>query len=110
MSIVDNAVYLNGSRCAEPESLDVTFETMGATGGIGWIGLYRPNHEEINAVAAEFSLHPLVVEDTILAHQRPKIERYDNVLFTVLRPARYIDAEERVEFGEIGRASCRERV
>ncbi|MGN6161894.1 MAG: magnesium/cobalt transporter CorA [Marmoricola sp.] len=101
MSIVDNAVYLDGARCAEPESLDVTYETMAETGGLGWIGLYRPSHEEIASVAAEFELHPLVVEDTILAHQRPKIERYDNVLFTVLRPARYIDAEERVEFGEL---------
>ena len=40
-------------------------------------------------------------EDTIKAHQRPKIERYGDVLFTVLRPARYLDAEERVEFGEL---------
>ena len=101
MSIVDNAVYLDGERCAVPESLDVTFETMAQTGGTGWIGLYRPSRQEVGAVAQEFGLHPLVVEDTISAHQRPKIERYDDVLFTVLRPARYVDAEERVEFGEL---------
>jgi len=101
MSIVDNAVYLDGARCAVPPSLDLTFETMAETGGIGWIGLYRPSRDEVDVVASEFSLHPLVVEDTIAAHQRPKLERYDEVLFTVLRPARYIDAEERVEFGEV---------
>jgi len=37
----------------------------------------------------------------VSAHQRAKLERYGSVLFTVLRPARYIDAEERVEFGEL---------
>lgn len=101
MGIVNNAVYLAGARCAVPPSLELTYETMAETGGMGWIGLYRPTHEEMDSVAAEFSLHHLVVEDTIKAHQRPKIERYGDVLFTVLRPARYIDAEERVEFGEI---------
>jgi magnesium transporter len=101
MSVVDNAVYLDGARYAVPSSLDMTFETMAESGGVGWIGLYRPDHDEVSAVAEEFGLHPLVVEDTISAHQRPKIERYDDVLFTVLRPARYVDAEERVEFGEL---------
>jgi magnesium transporter len=52
-------------------------------------------------VAEEFNIHPLAVEDTITAHQRPKLERYDDVLFTVLRPARYVEREERVEFGEL---------
>lgn len=31
----------------------------------------------------------------------PKIERYGTTLFTVLRPARYIDETEQVEFGEL---------
>ena len=53
------------------------------------------------AVAAEFGLHGLAVEDAISAHQRPKLERYDDNLFTVLRPARYLDETETVEFGEL---------
>jgi magnesium transporter len=52
-------------------------------------------------VAEEFGLHPLAVEDAIKAHQRPKIERYDGTLFVVLRPTRYVDETETVEFGEI---------
>src|SRR5207253_9908477 len=43
----------------------------------------------------------LVVEDAVQAHQRPKIERYDETLFVVLRPARYLDDVEEVEFGEV---------
>ena len=101
MGIINNAVYLNGVRTAVPPSLESTYETMDHTGGMGWIGLYRPTPAEMDSVAEEFSLHPLVVEDSIKAHQRPKIERYGDVLFTVLRPARYLDDSERVEFGEL---------
>jgi len=43
----------------------------------------------------------LAVEDAIEAHQRPKLERYGRTLFVVLRPARYLDESETVEFSEI---------
>ena len=101
MSVVDNAVYVGGQRHANPESLELTYELLRAQRGMGWIGLYRPERSEILSVAKEFDIHPLAVEDTITAHQRPKLERYDDVLFTVLRPARYVEREERVEFGEL---------
>lgn len=100
--IIDNAVYVGGRRAAHPETLEQTFETLEAVGGsMAWIGLYRPTTEEIAEVAQEFKLHDLAVEDAINAHQRPKMERYDNMLFTVLRPARYVDETETVEFGEL---------
>jgi len=101
VAIVDNAVYVDGRRVAEPASLELTYELLRETGGMAWIGLYRPNSAEVRSVANEFELHSLAVEDTISAHQRPKLERYGDVLFTVLRPARYLDREERVEFGEV---------
>ncbi|GAA3217118.1 magnesium and cobalt transport protein CorA [Oerskovia jenensis] len=101
MGIVDNAVYVDGLRTANPSSFDETFETLRERHGLAWIGLYRPSETEIRAVADEFSLHHLAVDDAIAAHQRPKLERYDDNLFVVLRPARYLDAEERVEFGEL---------
>ncbi|MEV8146473.1 magnesium/cobalt transporter CorA [Specibacter sp. NPDC078709] len=101
MTIIDNAVYVNGKRFADPISLEQTYEVMDACGGMAWIGMFRPDEAEMTSLAAEFSLHELAVEDTIMAHQRPKLERYDDVLFTVLRPARYIDENESVEFGEL---------
>lgn len=101
MTIIDNAVYVDGVRRAEPESLEQTFETLNRHGGMAWIGLYRPTTEEMAAVAAEFGLHGLAVEDAVSAYQRPKLERYDDNLFTVLRPARYLDDSETVEFGEL---------
>jgi magnesium transporter len=101
MALVDNAVYVDGHRSADPRSLDETYELMRARQGMAWIGLYRPDDQEIRSVAREFDLHPLAVEDAIAAHQRAKLERYGTTLFTVLRPARYLDEQERVEFGEL---------
>lgn len=101
MGIIENAVYVDGHRSAEPTSLEVTYDLLRRQQGMGWIGLYRPTGAEIRSVAAEFGIHDLAVEDTVKAHQRPKLERYGDLLFTVLRPARYIDADERVEFGEL---------
>jgi len=101
MPIVDNAVYVQGVRSAIPESLDETFELMRAKNGMAWIGMYRPNADEIRSVAKEFNLHHLAIEDTLAGHQRPKLERYGDTLFIVVRPARYVDAAEQVEFGEV---------
>ncbi|WP_459642425.1 magnesium and cobalt transport protein CorA [Kineococcus sp. NUM-3379] len=101
MPVVDNAVYVGGRRVAAPPSLETTYELLRQHRGMGWIGLYRPDAEEIRSVAREFDIHPLAAEDAVNAHQRPKLERHGEVLFTVLRPARYLDAQEQVEFGEV---------
>ena len=100
--IVDSGVYIDGKRVASPASLPETFDSLRQNPeAMAWIGLYRPEEPEVESLASEFQLHPLAVEDAIHAHQRPKIERYDDTLFVVLRPARYLDDIEEVEFGEV---------
>ncbi|QAY69333.1 magnesium and cobalt transport protein CorA [Xylanimonas protaetiae] len=101
MSITDNAVYVDGHRTDNPPSLELTLETMQACDGIGWIDLLQPSAAEIRAVADELGLHELAVDDAVNAHQRSKLERYDDVLFVVLHPARYLDSPEQVEFSEL---------
>ncbi|AJT41599.1 magnesium/cobalt transporter CorA [Psychromicrobium lacuslunae] len=101
MTVIDNAIYVNGIRTADPVSLQQTYETLTERHGMAWIGLYRPSAEEMASIGAEFDLHELAIEDAVTAHQRPKLERYDHNLFTVLLPARYLDDEEEVEFGEL---------
>lgn len=101
MVVVDNAVYVRGERVATPPSLDDTYEVLHEKKGMAWIGLYRPDEAELHSVAAEFGLHDLMVEDALSGHQRPKIERYADTLFAVFKSARYLDAEERLEFGEV---------
>jgi magnesium transporter len=99
--VVDNAVYVGGERVDSPPTLEQTYDLQKRRDGLAWIGLYRPSDAMIHSVAHEFDLHHLMVEDAIVAHQRPKLERYGTTLFTVLRPARYLDEEEEVEFGEL---------
>ena len=100
--VVGNAIYLDGVRVASPATLDATFEALDAyPGALAWIGLYRPDEPELVSIAQQFGLHELALEDAIHAHQRPKIERYDDSIFLVLRAARYLDETETVEFGEL---------
>jgi len=100
--LVDAAVYCGGKRQCSPKSLAETFHALREQpDGMAWIGLYRPDADELSSLAAEFDLHPLAVEDAITAHQRPKLERYGSTLFVVLRAARYVDHLEEVEFGEL---------
>ncbi|WP_028933364.1 magnesium and cobalt transport protein CorA [Pseudonocardia spinosispora] len=105
MSLVDNVIYIDGERAVVPSSLADTYDKLQDCPQQGhsfcWIGLLRPTEAEILSVAKEFDLHPLAVEDAIDAHQRPKLERYGNTLFVVLRPARYVDPVEVVEIGEL---------
>ncbi|GAA1993411.1 magnesium and cobalt transport protein CorA [Microbacterium pumilum] len=100
MTLVDAAVYRNGRRILSGTATEVLHEAR-AFGGMAWVGLYRPDAEEMHAIAEVLDLHPLAVEDTLKGHQRAKLERYGDMTFLVLQPARYIDDTETVEFGEV---------
>jgi magnesium transporter len=99
--IVDQAVYRDGRRTAEPDDFAALHAACQIDGNVAWLGLYEPSEEEFSAVAREFDLHELAVEDAVKAHQRPKLERYGDTLFLVLRPAKYVDETETVLFGEV---------
>jgi magnesium transporter len=99
--IVDWAVYEDGKRRDGKPELDHIYELCRKEGSFAWIGLHAPTEEEFDAVRREFDLHELAVEDAIKAHQRPKLEVYDDMLFVVLKTARYLEDIEEVEFGEI---------
>jgi magnesium transporter len=101
-SVVAAAIYRDGKRVEDPPTVAETFRRLREQPGtMAWIGLYRPAEAQLLAVAEQFRLHELAVEDAIVAHQRPKLERYGDTLFVVLRAARYLDDVEEVEFGEI---------
>ena len=63
-----------------------------------WIGLYEPSEELMKVVQEQFGFHDLAVEDAHNAHQRPKLEVYDNSLFVVLRTAQLVKGE--IAYGE----------
>src|SRR5216684_6939223 len=100
--IIDCAHYQDGRRRDEGA---VPLEEAAARcgqGGFVWLGLFEPGEDELDQVRAAFGLHELAVEDAQSFHMRPKIEQYDgDVRLVILRTARYDDAAEEVEFGEI---------
>jgi magnesium transporter len=101
--IVDSAVYREGTRV--PVDCDVadlaSVRDRCRPGDFVWVGLHEPDEHELGAVAEAFSLHSLAVEDAVHAHQRPKLERYEDSLFLVLKTLWYVDEEDAVETGEI---------
>jgi magnesium transporter len=101
--MVDNAVYAGGRRIATPATPAESHEwlTEGFEDRMVWLGLYRPDPAELGELAEQYELPELAVEDAIKAHQRPKFERYGDTLFVVLKAARYLDAAEEVDFGEL---------
>ena len=102
--IVDSALYRDGVRvpvdCTKEDLTKIRDEASG-DGDFVWVGMHEPGEEELNRVAEVFSLHPLAVEDALKAHQRPKLERYENGLFLVVKTLWYVDADDAVETGEI---------
>ena len=101
--IVDNALYHEGVRVP----LDDGDPSLGharvpcGRGDFQWVGLHDPTDEELRQIATTFDLHPLAVEDAGDSHQRPKVERYGDTLFLVLKTLWYVDEDDAVETGEI---------
>lgn len=100
--IVDCAIYRHGERTETPAELADALEAARAEGeSFVWIGLYEPTEKEFGLVTSEFGLHPLAVEDALNAHQRPKLEVYDDSLFMVLKPVVYDDVRDTVTTDEV---------
>lgn len=100
--IVDCAIYRNGRRTEGPEDVsDALDQCRRARDAFVWIGLYEPTEKEFERVTEEFGLHPLAVEDALTAHQRPKLEVYDDSLFMVLKPVGYEKESDIVTSGEV---------
>ena len=101
--IVDCAHYREGLRQHEgPLDLEQAAScVMDASDDFVWLGLHEPSAEELRQVQERFGLHELAVEDALHAHQRPKLEDYDESFFVVLKTTRYDDEREEVDFGEI---------
>jgi magnesium transporter len=100
--IVDCAYYRDRKRQHEgPIELDQALECLKGGEGFIWLGMLEPTDDELAAAGRAFNLPKLAVEDTVHAHQRPKLEEYEGHFFIVLKTAHYDEPEERVHFGEI---------
>ncbi|MFC8516808.1 magnesium/cobalt transporter CorA [Streptomyces sp. NPDC057257] len=100
--IVDCAIYRDGRREDGPPDLSAALaQCRRGHDAFVWIGLYEPTEEEFDRVTKEFGLHPLAVEDALTAHQRPKLEVYDDSLFMVIKPIGYETKSDIVTSGEV---------
>ncbi|MFF3262433.1 magnesium/cobalt transporter CorA [Streptomyces sp. NPDC002932] len=100
--IVDCAIYRDGRRTDGPADFSDALDEARATGdAFLWIGLHEPTKKEFELVSSEFGLHPLAVEDALAAHQRPKLEVYDDSLFAVIKPVVYDHESDTVSADEL---------
>ncbi|RKE21001.1 magnesium and cobalt transport protein CorA [Streptomyces sp. TLI_171] len=105
-AVVDCAVYQQGKRAGETCSPREAARQVKAAhqtgpGSFSWIGLHEPTEAEFEGIAQRFGLHPLAVEDAVHAHQRPKVERYDGMLFAVFKTVRYVEHEQLTPTSEV---------
>jgi magnesium transporter len=98
--VIDCAVYVDGQRQA-PVAYDEALRAAVDKGGFVWLGLYEPTQAELEGVATVYGLHPLAVEDAVEAHQRPKLDNYDDSLFMVLKTARYVEHDDLTATSEV---------
>ncbi|CAD5931738.1 magnesium/cobalt transporter CorA [Streptomyces cyaneofuscatus] len=100
--IVDCAIYQDGRRTDGPADFsDALDEARKSGDAFLWIGLHEPTEREFDLVRHEFGLHPLAIEDALRAHQRPKLEVYDDSLFAVLKPVVYESSSDTVSTDEL---------
>ncbi|KAA1429334.1 magnesium/cobalt transporter CorA [Nocardioides antri] len=102
--IVDSAVYHKGERVpvdCPAQDYQALRAAASRDHDFVWVGLYEPTQDELDEIAGAFGLHPLAVEDAVVAHQRPKLELYEGSLFLTLKTLWYVDEDDAVETGEI---------
>ncbi len=97
--VINCAAYAGGQRVADLPICDIS-EALKQRDRFVWIGMYEPREEVLREVQREFGLHDLAIEDALTAHQRPKLEQYDDSLFVVLRTTQMLPGSTDLEFGE----------
>ncbi len=98
--VMDCAVYVDGQR-HEVDDRHTALQQASELGGFVWLGLYAPTEAELGTIAGRYGLHPLAVEDAVYAHQRPKLEPYDDGLFMVLKTATYVEHDRLTATSEV---------
>ncbi|GAA2634342.1 magnesium/cobalt transporter CorA [Dactylosporangium fulvum] len=101
-SIVDCALYVDGVRQpGEWHYAEALHAARRHRSGFVWIGLKEPHADEMSAIAETFELHELAVEDAVTSKQRPKVERYGEMIFVTMRTARYVEHDELTDTSEV---------
>ncbi|MFK0106145.1 magnesium and cobalt transport protein CorA [Streptomyces sp. NPDC091217] len=101
-SVVNCVLYRDGVRRPGTETVEEAVRQVREHGhDFVWLGLHEPTETEFARVAELFDLHPLAVEDAVVAHQRPKLEQYGDVLFAVFKTVTYVEHEQLTATSEV---------
>lgn len=95
-------VYVDGVNLPGHYTYDTALKEVRSRGeGFVWLAIHGPDSAQMARIAKAYGLHELTLEDVITAHQRPKLERYDDQLFLVVRQVKYMDHETVTDANEI---------
>ena len=98
--LVDCALYSDGTP--EPVGMaEAVRKARTVPGSFVWLGLHEPSYDEFDDLALYFAPHPLAIEDAVNAHQRPKLDIYDECVFVVLKTLDFDEARAELIAGEI---------
>ena len=74
-------LYRNGTMELEGFPIADISEHLKDPATVVWLDLRDPDREDLNVLRDEFGLHEVAVEDALLLHERPKLDRYRHHLF-----------------------------
>jgi magnesium transporter len=82
-------LYRGGALAAEGfPPLEISEHLASDESAFVWLDLRNPDHDDLAVLKEEFGLHPLAIEDAIVPHERPKLDRYQTHLFLTAYGAR----------------------
>jgi magnesium transporter len=97
--LINCAAYENGTKLADLPIVQIS-DYLARPGCFVWVALRDASDDEVLQMQHEFGLHALAVEDAMHGHQRPKIEEYGDMIFTVMHTVEFSPTDD-LMVGEI---------
>ena len=97
--LINCAAYQQGAKLADISVAQIA-EHLRLPDCFVWVALKDASDAELSEMQAQFGLHDLAVEDARHGHQRPKIEEYGDIVFTVMHMVEYSPTDA-LQVGEV---------
>ncbi|WP_342319713.1 magnesium and cobalt transport protein CorA [Corynebacterium mayonis] len=95
-------IFVDGKRLPGEARISQALDIAGQhDNAFVWLSVREPSDAQMERLGEIFGLHDLIVDDVIASHHRPKVERYNDQLFMVMRTVYYRDDEEVADAREI---------
>jgi magnesium transporter len=81
-------LYRDGRLVEEGFAVEKISDHLSDSRSTIWLDLRSPDQDDLSVLQEEFGLHPVAIEDALVARERPKIDRYQTHLFLTAYGAR----------------------